>query len=55
VKPALFTAAMAVIAWLAWEAGGRLAGWAGFEDVEILVQLGAVFATLTAAERLRRD
>jgi hypothetical protein len=45
---------MAALAALAWFLAGRAAVWLGFEDIEILVQLAAIFAALTAAERLQK-
>lgn len=36
--------------WLAWEYGGEVSRRAGFEDIEILVQVAAVFIVLGLAE-----
>ena len=51
-RSAVFTLASLAAAWLSWTVGERLAGWAGYEDMDILVQVACVFAGLAAAEKL---
>ena len=46
------TLGLVVLVWQVWVQAGHAAGWAGFEDIEIVVQLAAVFGVLALAETI---
>ncbi len=46
------TLGLVVLVWQVWVQAGHAAGWAGFEDIEIVVQLAAVFGVLALAEKI---
>ena len=52
MKGAVITLALVALSWLAWTQSAHLADWAGFGQLDFLVQLAAVLAVLALAERL---
>jgi hypothetical protein len=50
VKGAAITVCLMAVAGLAWHEAAHLAAWAGFEDIDILWQVAAVFAALALGE-----
>ena len=47
---AALTLGLIVLCWQSWVQAGHAAAWAGFEDIDIVVQVAALFAILAAAE-----
>ena len=52
MRGAAITAAMVAIGWFAWSWSAHLAGWAGFDELDFLIQLAGLLVALTLADRL---